>query len=120
MLRRPDHVTGESERPSVPETAFPPLEPAFALEERPFGVRFYKGRASVLHPYALLQTARLEDDRLTLIYVGAEVTLTGRGLHALYVHLASQRLARVVEQGERCAAAVEGPVHVARIEEIRK
>ena len=120
MLRRPDQVTAETEGQPSPETAFPPPEPPFALEDRPLGVRFYKGRTSYLHPYALLQAARLEDERLTLLFADADVIITGRGLHALYVHLASQRLARVVEQGERFAAATESPVHVARIEEIAK
>ena len=120
MLRYSDQSPPEIASRRADETAFPPLEPAFALDDHPPGVRFYKGGKSFFHPYALLQAMHLDGERLTVTFVDVDIIITGRGLHAIYVHLASQRLARVVEQGDRYAAASDGPVHVARIEEIEK
>lgn len=118
MLRRP----GQSESPilSSDEAAFPSLDEPFALEDRPSGVLFYKGRESFFHPYALLQSMNLNGDRLTVSFVTAEVVITGRALHALYVHLASHRVARMVEQGERYLGASEAALFIRRIEETPK
>ena len=118
MLRRP----GQSESPAVSsdEAAFPSLDEPFALEERPSGVLFYKGRESFFHPYALLQSMRLQGERLALSFATVEVVITGRALHALYVHLASHRVARIIEQGERYLGASEVATFIRRIEETPK
>ncbi len=116
MLRRLGQTTTDSPTSSSDEVAFPSLDQAFRLEEHSTGVRFYQGRASSYHPYALLQGMSLKADVLTLVFADAEVIVRGRGLHALYVHLAAQRVAHIVEQGERYAALVDAPVFVAKIE----
>ncbi len=116
MLRRLGQSTADSPASESDEAAFPSLDEAFGLGEHPIGVRLYQGRASFFHPYALLQGMTFKADVLTLVFADAEVIVRGRGLHGLYVHLAGQRVAWVVEQGERYAAVGDTPAHVAKIE----
>ena len=115
MLRRLDEPPAESPVAAT-EAAFPSLETPFVLEERPAGIRFYRGRSSVFHPYALLQTMRYSTDALTLTFGDADVVLHGRGLHELYVALARQRVALIVEQGGRFALGSDATLHITRIE----
>jgi hypothetical protein len=56
----------------------------------------------------------LNAGQLTFTFAGDEVVVQGRGLHAVYVAAAEQRLAWLCEQGERRAAA-DGPVGISRI-----
>lgn len=120
MLRRPGQGSPDASESGAQETGFPTLNEAFALDDRPCGIRFYKGRTGFYHPYALLQSMRLEGEELTLSFATAEVSITGRGLHALFVHLSEQRVATVIEQGERYAGNSEAPVYVNRISEVTK
>ena len=85
MIRR----LNESDSPPVPsdDSAFPSLEQPFALEERPPGVRFYIGRTSWFHPYALLQNMNYTADSLKLVFADTDVVIRGRGLHELYRRL---------------------------------
>ena len=115
MLRRFGEASPESPATPTADTAFPGLEQAFTLQERSLGVRFYRGRESFFHPYVLLQSLTLKDELLTLAFANAEVTVAGRGLHSLYVHLADQRVAAIVEQGERYGAVSEAAVHITKI-----
>jgi hypothetical protein len=117
MLRRIGQASEAAPEPAAAAVGFPALDQPFLLDERPPGVRFYKGRASFYHPYAVLQAMHLADDTLMLSFATAEVSVTGRGLHALYVHLSTQSVAAVIEQGERYAADPAAPVHVNRITE---
>lgn len=80
------------------------------------GVHFYALKETFYLPYGALQTMRLSEESLTLVFATDEVGITGRGLHALYVHLADQRVKRVHEQGERYRELSEAPVFVERIE----
>jgi len=116
MLRRSGQAEVSPE--SSNEGAYPSLAEPFLLEERSSGVCFYKGRESFFYPYALLQSMSLRGDKLTLSFSSAEVVITGRALHALYVHLASHRVARIIEQGERYAGTSEAGTFVCGIEEI--
>lgn len=116
MLRRLNESLTEPPPASSEAAAFPSLELPFVLEDRPCGIRFYQGRTSFFHPYALLQSMRYNADTLTLVFVDADVVLRGRGLHELYVRLAGQRVAWVVEQGDRYAVASDAAVHISRIE----
>jgi len=118
MLRRPDQT--DSPAVSADETAIPSLDEPFVLASRPLGVRFYQGRESFFHSYALLQSVRLQSERLILSFATAEIIITGRALHALYVHLAEQRIACIVEQGERYAKASDAVTFIRRIEETPK
>lgn len=117
MLRRSDQAATDAPDPAAPDVGFPALDPPFVLDDRPAGVRFYQGSTSFYHPYALLQGMHLGAEALALSYASAEVSITGRGLHALYVQLSRQRVAAVIEQGERYADSSDAPVHVNRITE---
>jgi hypothetical protein len=119
MLRRLGQPA-ENAAVSSDDLAFPALDQPFVLEERPVGVRFYTGRASFFRPYALLQCIRLAADKLSLDFIGSEVTIHGRGLHEMYVLLARQRVASVMEQGERYSVASESSAYVTRIEQMEK
>ena len=57
---------------------------------------FYQAKECCFYPYALLQSLRLENDRLTLTYSVADVLLQGRNLHPLFALLATQRVARII------------------------
>ena len=59
---------------------------------------------------------RLGEDSLTLVFATDEVVIAGRGLHALYLHLADQKVKRVHEQGERYRELSEAPVFIEKIE----
>ena len=119
MLRRLGQPSLETPEPAA-AVGFPSLDQPFLLEDRPPGIRFYQRRASFYHPYSLLQGMHLADDTLTLSFATAEVSITGRGLHALYVHLSAQNVAAIIEQGERYAAGSEAPIHINRITETLK
>ena len=119
MLRRLGQSSPDTPEPAA-QVAFPALDQPFLIEERPPGLRCYRGRASFYHPYALLQGMHLADDTLTLSFATAEVSVTGRGLHALYVHLSAHNVAAIIEQGERYAAGSEAPAHIHRITETLK
>ena len=114
MIRRLD----EAESPPIPsdDAALPSLEQPFALEERPPGVRFYIGRTSWFHPYALLQNMNYTADSLKLVFADTDVVIRGRGLHELYRRLADHRVACIVEQGPRHATASEAATLISRIE----
>lgn len=120
MLRRRDQSSVEPPPLLVDETVVPSLDEPFTLADRPAGVRFYKGRDSFFHPYALLQSARMQEERLILSYSTTEIIVSGSALHALYVHLTNQRVARIIEQGRRHAGASDGVTFVHQIEEILK
>lgn len=104
--------------PAAPSatTGFPAPDQAYATDERPAGILFYKANASFWLPYHLLQTMHCQADRLVLTFATDEVVLVGRGLHELYVHLARQAVFRIVEQGERYAQVSEAAVLVTRID----
>lgn len=123
MLRRRNQIEnkppGSEPRrmPTAPaDSGFPGTEQPYSTEEHPTGVLFYHGRLSFFLPYHLLQTMRYESDKLLLVFATDNVELTGRGLHALYVQLAKQKVFRVVEQGERYAAIAGDGLFIARIE----
>jgi hypothetical protein len=116
MLRRLDEPAIESVPVSAPQTAIPSGVEPFLVEERPVGIRFYKGRSSFFRPYALLQAMSFSDDALTLVFANLEVVIKGRGLHEPYVLGASQRLSAIVEQGERYSSTSNAQVHISRIE----
>jgi len=120
MLRRVGQSSAETPDSAIAELGFPAIDQPFAQDDRPAGVRFYKGRASFFHPYALLEGMRLEGEVLTLSFAKAEVSVVGRGLHALYVCLSQQRVTSIVEQGERYASSSDAPMHVSRIIETLK
>lgn len=90
----------------------------FALEDRPPGVAFYRAKESFYHPYALLQSMRWQEAKLTLRFATLDVEITGRGLQIIYAHLAAHRLARLTEQGDRYAAVATTAVYVNRIAEV--
>ena len=80
------------------------------------GVHFYGLKETFYLSYSTLQSMRLGEESLTLVFVTDEVVIEGRGLHALYVHLAEQKVKRVHEQGERYQEMSESPVFIQRIQ----
>ena len=123
MLRRQNqienHPPGSQPRlvPAAPADAgFPGPDQPYGTEEQPKGVLFYHGKLSFFLPYHLLQTMRFEPDQLLLVFATDNVTLIGRGLHALYVLLAKQKVFRIVEQGERYDTIAGDGLFIARIE----
>jgi len=123
MLRRrtqiENHPPGSQPKlvPAAPADAgFPGTDQPYGTDEHPTGVLFYHGRLSFFLPYHLLQTMRYDPDQLLLVFATDNVTLTGRGLHALYVQLAKQKVFRVVQQDERFAAIAGDSLFIARIE----
>jgi hypothetical protein len=120
MLRRLGQPSADDQASTSDETGFPSLDKPFGLEDHPPGIRFYKGRTSFFHPYALLQSMRYQTDLITLSFVDADVTVAGRGLHGLYVHLAEHQVAWIVEQGERYESASDAAAHIRQIVEVVK
>ena len=114
MLRR----LNETETPPVAPTdsAFPSVDQPFVLEERPPGIRFYAGRASWFHPYALLQNMTYTADSLKLVFADIDVLIRGRGLHELYRRLADHRVACIVERGQQLVSDTEDITCITRIE----
>jgi hypothetical protein len=107
--QNPTPATGERS-PAGEPTDFPGLEQPYALGERPPGVLFYRAKGSFWLPYHLLQAMEFTSDAITLKFADEDLLIEGRGLHPLYVELAWQRVARVVEQGEGFAALAESPL----------
>ena len=115
MLRRIDDAPEKIVPPSG-DASFPSLEQPFVLEERPPGIRFYQGRTSFFHPYALLQSMSYTADLLKLVFADADVVIRGRGLHELYQRLAEHRVACIMQQGSRFVDASAMTPHISRIE----
>ena len=100
----------------VPESApWPGGEESFGTAERAAGIRFYRAKESFFRPYVLLRGQALTEAQLTFTFADDEVVVQGRGLHAVYVAAAEQRLAWLCEQGERGGAG-DGPVGITRLE----
>jgi len=97
---------------------YPAGDQPYTLEERPAGVAFYHAKVCFFHPYALLQSLKLENDTITVGFAVADVIVQGQNLHPLFALLAAQRVARIIEQGSRYAAGGDGGVLVTRIEVI--
>ncbi|MCI0541408.1 MAG: hypothetical protein L0Z50_39925 [Verrucomicrobiales bacterium] len=114
LLRR----SGQSQEtlPTGDETGFPPLDQPYILDERSAGVRFYRGRESFFFSYALLQSMKLAEEKLTISFATGDIEIIGRGLHSLYAHFSGQKVACVIQQGERYAGAMETATFVSRIE----
>ena len=110
MLRR----NSPSDNPSSP--VFPGATESFALGHGLPGVHFYGPKETFYLSYGTLQSMRLGEDSLTLIFSTDEVVIEGRGLHTLYVHLAEQKVKRVHEQGDRYEEVSEAPVFIRRIQ----
>jgi|CZKV01.1.fsa_nt_gi hypothetical protein len=106
--------------PPVTDSGFPGTDQPCAAEEHPAGILFYHGKLSFFLPYHLLQTMRYEPDKLTLVFATDNVELSGRGLHALYVQLARQKISRIVEQGERYAAIAEDGLCITRLNRVQR
>ena len=104
--------------PGTGASDYPDQEQPFFLDERPAGIAFYWPKTSRFHPYALLQSMTWAEDAITLSFTSADVVVTGRGLHALYVLLTTQRVARIIEQGARYAATSTATTVVERITEV--
>ena len=100
------------------ENGFPGVEQAFSTEEHASGISFYQSKECFYLPYHLLQSMRFKEEKLTLVFATADVVITGRGLHQLYVQLAAQQVSRIVEQGERYATVSDALVYITKIEEI--
>ena len=118
MIRRLNETEAPPE--ASDDSAFPSPEIPFVLEDRPPGVRFYVGRTSWFHPYALLQNMSYTVESLTLVFADTDVVLRGRGLHELYRRLADHRVASIVEQGGRQAVAADAATLIIRIEHSSK
>lgn len=84
--------------------------------ERPPGIRFYLAKESFFFPYALLQSIHWRAEKLTILYPHDEVTLSGQGLHALYVELADFKVGQIREQADDIAG--DDPLHVSKIERL--
>ena len=100
------------------EFGFPGSELPFALGENPTGIQFYRKKMSFYLPYTLLQSMRLGDDKLSLLFAPVEIVITGEGLHHLYQLLAHQKVSRVIEQGGQFEESGNIPVHIQKIDEI--
>ncbi len=98
----------------LPVAPYPTGVEPFAVEDHPMGIAFYKGRESFFLPYALLESIRFQPDKITLCFASRDVVVQGHGLHALYLRLAEYKVARVVEQGDRCVD--EGLVRIMCLE----
>ena len=111
---------GHAVKASTAESAqaAPEDELPFSLDERPPGIVFYRVKESFYHPYALLQSMRWQEMKLTLRFATLDVEITGRGLQIIYAHLAAHRLVRLTEQGERYASTSQAAVYVSRITEV--
>jgi len=99
-----------------PPAPYPGTTEPFVLGHGLAGVHFYALKETFYLSYATLQAMRLGEASLTLVFATDEVVIEGRGLHALYVQLAEQKVKRVHEQGERYEAVSESPVFIQRIE----
>jgi hypothetical protein len=108
-------VAATAAEPQGATGELPGVHQAFAVAERPAGVRFYLPKESFYRPYSLLQAMRYQADRLTLVFASDDVVIEGHGLHFLYVRLAEQAVSQIVEQGDRYADAAEAVVCVSRI-----
>jgi hypothetical protein len=97
-------------------TCFPVGDQSYATDERPPGILFYRGRESFFLPYHLLQTMSFRTDEIHLTFAADDLVITGRGLHELYVQLATQRVSRIVAADDRHAAISEAVVLVTSIE----
>ena len=124
MLRGRKDESGQLDKASTARPAgaelagFPGVEQPYATDDRPVGILFYRAKESFFLPYLLLQAMQCRSDQLTLTFASDDVTITGRGLHELYVQLAAHRVWRVVEQGERYAEVSEAALFVAGIKRI--
>jgi hypothetical protein len=114
MIRRLNE--SETSPVAASDSVFPSLGQPYTLEERPPGIRFYVGRASWFHPYALLQNMSYTTDSLKIVFADTDVVIRGRGLHELYRRLADYRVASVVEQGLRHGVAAQAATLISRIE----
>jgi hypothetical protein len=110
----PPAAAGRS--PLGESTDFPGIEQSYSLGERPPGVLFYRAKGSFWLPYHLLQAMEFTSEAITLAFADEDIVIEGRGLHPLYVELAWQRVARVVEQGERYATLAGTSLLITRIE----
>lgn len=99
----------------VASVGFPVADQAYATDERPPGILFYRGRESFFLPYHLLQTMSFRADQIHLTFATDDLVITGRGLHELYVQLAAQRVSRIVAADDRHAAISESVVLVTSI-----
>ena len=117
-VRTEANRSGEPALSTAADVEVPGIDQPYSTGERPPGVRFYRGRTSFWLPYFLLQGMRYEAEKVTLQFASEDVVIDGRGLHGLYVELARQAVARVVEQGERYASISDAATHVTRISEI--
>jgi hypothetical protein len=88
-----------------PENQIPGPDQPFTTEDRAIGIRFYRLKEGFFLPYHRLQSIQFTADRITIRFQSEDVHIDGRGLHALYVGLARQSVARVVQQGERGKAS---------------
>lgn len=92
LLRGASGTAGTSEGRGLPAAG----DPAFTLDaDRPMGIRFYLTRGAFFLPYGLLQSIEWSQEALVLKYATDTVTLTGSGLHALFVELAEYRVSRI-------------------------
>ncbi len=121
MLR--GRIESKNEAPPAPQamaqadrTSYPTTEQPFVVDVRPPGVAFYQTGKTFFVLYTLLRGIELQGEILTLVFDGANIVIHGRGLHGVYVHLCDQRIARIIEQGERYADTTEAVVHISRIE----
>ena len=97
-------------------TTCPSATEPFVLGHGLAGVHFYGLKETFYLSYGTLEAMRLGEETLTLIFATDEVVIEGRGLHALYVHLAEQKVRRVHEQGERYEEVCDSPVFIQRIQ----
>lgn len=86
------------EVPSDPEGGIPSQRAAFETADHPAGIRFYRPRDTFFFPYHAMQWMSWEDQRISLSFPENEVVIEGQALHRLYVALAQQRVAVVVQQ----------------------
>lgn len=96
--------------------AYPSDTEPFVLGHGLTGVHLYGPKEAFYLAYATLQTMRLSEESLTVVFATDEVLIEGRGLHTLYVHLAEHKVKRVYEQGERYEQATDAPTFVRRIQ----
>ena len=113
----PEFVIANSP-PRMGSKEFPGVEQAYEAGERPPGILFYRSKEGFWLPYHLLQCMEFQADTLKLVFATEDVVIEGQGLHRLYVDLALQTVARVIEQGERYAAVAEPGLLISRIERI--
>lgn len=114
MLRRKSPSDSSTEVSLA--AAYPGTSEPFVLGHGLAGVHFYGLKETFYLSYGSLQAMRLNEESLTLVFATDEVVIAGRGLHALYVALAEQKVKRVHEQGERYEEMSESPVFIQRIQ----